>query len=53
MIVLGAHTRERSHTIAAAATGEVRGEQTAMVGSRGFAALLSRARVRRCSSVSE
>ena len=38
MIVLGADTHKRSHTIAAvaAATGEMRGEQTVQVGARGF-----------------
>jgi transposase len=43
MIVLGADAHKRSHTIAAlsAATGELRGEQTAQVGAKGFAALLS------------
>ena len=42
MIVLGADTHKRSHTIAAvaAATGELRGEQTVAVGRRGFAGLL-------------
>ena len=46
MIVLGADTHKRSHTIAAvsAATGELVGEQTVQVGARGFAALLSWAR---------
>ena len=46
MIVLGADTHKRSHTIAAvsAATGEVLGEKTAEVGARGFGALLSWAR---------
>ena len=39
MIVLGADTHKRSHTIAAvsAATGEVLGEKTVQVGARGFA----------------
>ena len=39
MIVLGADTHKRSHTIAAvgAATGELLGEQTVPVGARGFA----------------
>ena len=43
MIVLGADTHKRSHTIAAvsAATGELVGEQTVQVGAKGFAALLS------------
>ena len=42
MIVLGADTHKRSHTIAAvaAATGELLGEQTVQVGGRGFDALL-------------
>src|SRR4051794_5689114 len=42
MIVLGADTHKRSHTVAAvaAATGELRGEQTVQVGRRGFGALL-------------
>jgi transposase len=42
MIVLGADTHKRSHTIAAVAarTGELLGEQTVPVGHRGFAALL-------------
>jgi transposase len=46
MIVLGADTHKRSHTIAAVAagTGEVSGEKTAPVGSRGFADLLVWAR---------
>src|SRR3954449_5195497 len=46
MIVLGADTHKRSHTIAAvsAATGEVVGEQTVQVGAKGFAALLVWAR---------
>jgi transposase len=46
MIVLGADTHKRSHTIAAiaAATGELRGEQTVPVGRQGFAALLRWAR---------
>jgi transposase len=46
MIVLGADTHKRSHTIAAvsAATGEVVGEQTARVDAKGFAALLVWAR---------
>ena len=41
MIVLGADTHKRSHTVAAvaAATGELLGEQTVPVGSRGFDAL--------------
>ena len=47
MIVLGADTHKRSHTIAAVAavTGELRGEQTVAVGRRGFAALLRWARL--------
>ena len=46
MIVLGADTHKRSHTIAAvaAATGELLGEQTIQVGRQGFAALLRWAR---------
>jgi transposase len=46
MIVLGADTHKRSHTIAAvaAATGELLGEQTVPVGRRGFDALLRWAR---------
>src|SRR3954468_8457675 len=46
MIVLGADTHKRSHTIAAvsAATGELVGEQTVPVGRRGFDRLLGWAR---------
>jgi transposase len=46
MIVLGADTHKRSHTIAAvsAATGELVGEKSVPVGARGFAALLVWAR---------
>src|ERR687896_636159 len=46
MIVLGADTHKRSHTIAAVAapTGELLGEQTVPVGERGFGALLRWAR---------
>ncbi len=46
MIVLGADTHKRSHTIAAvsAATGELVGGQTVQVGTKGFAALLVWAR---------
>jgi transposase len=46
MIVLGADTHKRSHTIAAVntATGEVLGDKTIQVGSRGFASMLSWAR---------
>ena len=46
MIVLGADTHKRSHTIAAVAvvTGELRGEQTIEVGGRGFGGLLRWAR---------
>ncbi len=46
MIVLGADTHKRSHTIAAvaAATGELLGEKTVQVGARGFASLLIWAR---------
>jgi transposase len=43
MIVLGADTHKRSHTVAAA-TGELLGEQTVPVGARGFGALLRWAR---------
>src|SRR5919205_263634 len=46
MIVLGADTDKRSHTVAAVAagTGELLGEQTVAVGRRGFDALLGWAR---------
>jgi transposase len=46
MIVLGADTHKRSHTVAAvaAATGELLGEQTVAVGPCGFGALLHWAR---------
>src|SRR3954464_7884071 len=46
MIVLGADTHKRSHTIAAVAavTGELVGEQTVAVGQPGFGALLRWAR---------
>jgi hypothetical protein len=46
MIVLGADTHKRSHTIAAlaAATGELLGERTVLVGWREFDALLVWAR---------
>jgi transposase len=46
MIVLGADTHKRSHTVAAvaAATGELLGEQTVQVGRRGFGGLLRWAR---------
>ena len=46
MIVLGADTHKRSHTIAAvaAATGELVGEKTVAVGARGFGALVIWAR---------
>jgi CDGSH-type Zn-finger protein len=46
MIVLGADTHKRSHTIAAivAGTGELLGERTVPVGRRGFRALLQWAR---------
>src|SRR5919199_1935816 len=46
MIVLGADTHKRSHTVAAVAagTGELLGEQTAAVGRRGFDALVRWAR---------
>jgi transposase len=46
MIVLGADTHKRSHTIAGvgATTGELLGERTVQVGRAGFGALLSWAR---------
>src|SRR4051794_1661748 len=46
MIVLGADTHKRSHTIAAvsAATGELLGQQTVSAGAKGAAALLRWAR---------
>jgi transposase len=46
MIVLGADTHKRSHTIAAiaACTGELQGEKTVGVGARGFTELLLWAR---------
>src|SRR3954466_16220644 len=46
MIVLGADSHKRSHTIAAvsAATGELLGERTVQVGATGFAALVGWAR---------
>ena len=46
MIVFGADTHKRSHTIAAvsATTGELVGELTIQVGAKGFAALLTWAR---------
>src|SRR4026208_1359151 len=46
MIVLGADTHKRSHTIAAvsATTGELLGEQTVQSGAKGSAALLCWAR---------
>jgi transposase len=46
MIVVGADTHKRSHTVAAvaAATGELLGEQTIQVGVRGFETLLRWAR---------
>ena len=46
MIVLGADTHKRSHTVAAVstATGELLGEQTVQVGARGFDVLLRWAR---------
>jgi transposase len=46
MIVLGADAHKRSHTIVAVAatTGEVLGEQTVLVGGKGFAALWAWAR---------
>ena len=45
MIVLGADTHKRSHTIAAVAagTGELEGEKTVGVGARGFALALGAA----------
>ena len=48
MIVLGADTHKRSHTVAAvaAATGELLGELTVQVGAGGFEALLRWARGR-------
>jgi transposase len=46
MIVIGADTHKRSHTVAAvsAATGELLGQQTVPVGPRGFGALVQWAR---------
>ena len=46
MIVLGADTHKRSHTVAAinAATGQLFGDKTVAVGARGFAALVIWAR---------
>ena len=46
MIVLGADTHKRSHTIAAvsARTGELLGEQTVQSGAKGSAGLLRWAR---------
>jgi transposase len=46
MIVLGADTHKRSHTVAAvsSATGELLGDRTVQVGRRGFGALLQWAR---------
>ena len=46
MIVLGADTHKRSHTVAAinAATGQLLGDKTVAVGARGFAALVIWAR---------
>jgi hypothetical protein len=46
MIVLGADTDRRWHTVAAvvAGTGELLGEQTVPVGRRGFEAVLGWAR---------
>jgi transposase len=46
MIVLGADTHKRSHTVAALAapTGELLGEQTVPVGRGGFGSLLRWAR---------
>ena len=54
MIVLGADTHKRSHTIAAVevVTGELRGEKTVAVGRRGFAgAVAVGARPRRRAGV--
>ena len=46
MIVIGADTHKRSHTLAAVAavSGELLGEQTVVVGRRGFGAVLRWAR---------
>ena len=46
MIVIGADTHKRSHTVAAiaAGTGELLGDPTVAVGRRGFGALLGWAR---------
>jgi hypothetical protein len=46
MVVFGAGTHKRSHTLAAvvAVTGKLLGEQTVPVGPGGFRALLRRAR---------
>src|SRR3954470_10727784 len=46
MIVLGADTHKRSHTVAAvsALTGELQSERTVQVGANGFAALVVWAR---------
>ena len=46
MIVLGADTHKSSHTIAAvdAATGQLLGEKTIVVGARGFGSLVVWAR---------
>ena len=53
MIVLGADTHKRSHTVAAvrAATGELLGEQTVQVGRSGFGELLQWARSVDCERV--
>jgi transposase len=53
MIVLGADTHKRSHTVAAVAapTGELLGEQTVAVSQRGFGALLRWARGLDCDRV--
>src|SRR4029079_14132171 len=53
MIVLGADTHKRSHTIAAvtAATGELLGQQTVQVGAKGFAELVIWARELGCEQV--
>jgi transposase len=53
MIVLGADTHKRSHTIAGVemATGQVLGDKTVGVGTRGFSALLIWARALDCERV--
>ena len=54
MIVLGADTHKRSHTIAGvgAATGELVGERTVQVGRAGFGGLLSCGRASSAMSAS-